>query len=137
MYKQPINKLKRDGTYYKVFDAKAKAYGTTDFDYINEEIACDYIGELFDSVDELADFIKKDRGLAVKVRDFYYKALDKLGCLDEKKKAQLMWRDAYRKAVLNVKEGKVESKGEPRFKLNPTFERAFDNWVENLNRAES
>lgn len=131
-----ISKMKRDGTYYKVFEAKAKAYGTRDAAYINEEIACDYIGETFDNVKELADFIRQDRGLATKVRDFYYKALDKLGLLEEKKKAQLMWRDAYREAVLNVKDGKVESEGksEPRFKINPTFERAFDNWVNNLKR---
>ncbi len=105
-----IDKMKKDGSYYALFEIKALAYGTRDVDYINEEIACDHIGETFDSVDELADFIKKDRGLAVKVRDFYYKALDKLGLVDEKKKAQLMWRDAYRKAVLNKKGGKVESK---------------------------
>ncbi|MBE7032931.1 MAG: hypothetical protein E7406_01740 [Ruminococcaceae bacterium] len=106
-----VDKMKKDGSYYDVFNMKAIAYGTRDAAYINEEIACDHIGETFDSVDELADFIKKDRGLAVRVRDFYYKALDKLGLLDEKKKAQLMWRDAYRKAVLNVKDGKVESTG--------------------------
>jgi len=70
-------------------------------------------------VDELADFIKNDRGLAVRARDFYYKALDKLGRLDEKKKAQLMWRDAYRKAVLNVKDGKVEKTGEVKYSKTP------------------
>ena len=97
-----INKKKKDGSYYRVFKAKAKAYGTDNVATINEEIAADYIGDAFDSVEELADFIKKDRGLAIKVRDIYYKALDKLNLLDEKKKAQLMWRDAYREAVLNV-----------------------------------
>ena len=105
-----VDYLKKNGKYYKLFDAKAKAYGTTDANYINEEIAADFIGETFSSVDELAKFIKKDRGLAETVRDIYYKVLDKLGLVDEKKKAQLMWRDACRKAVLNVKEGKVESK---------------------------
>ena len=111
-----VDYLKRNGTYYKLFDAKAKAYGTTDANYINEEIAADFIGETFSSVDELAKFIKKDRGLAETVRDIYYKVLDKLGLVDEKKKAQLMWRDAYRKAVLNVEKGKVESKGETRYR---------------------
>ncbi len=117
-----INKLKKDGTYYKVFDTKAKAYGTRDASYINEEIACDYIGETFDSVDELADLIRKDRGLAVKVRDFYYKALDKLGLLDEKKKAQAMWAKAYREAMKNsdmeYADGVHESKSGTRVNKN-------------------
>lgn len=114
-----IDQLKKNGTYYKLFEAKSKAYNTDNVAYLNEEIAADYIGETFNSVDELAKFIKENRDLANRVRVVYYKALDKLGLLDEKKKAQLMWRDAYRKAVLNVKEGKVEKSGksEPRFSM--------------------
>ena len=107
-----IDQLKKKGTYYRLFEAKAKAYGTDNVTYLNEEIAADYIGDAFDSVEELANFIKKGRGLATKVRDIYYKVLDKLNLLDEKKKAQLMWADAYRKAVLNTEKGKVESSAE-------------------------
>lgn len=131
-----INRLKIDGRYYAVFKAKAKSYGNNNAAYIDEEIAADYIGELFSDETELADFIRESRRDAVTIRDMYYKILDKFGLLEEKKKAQLMWRDAYREAVLNVKDGKVESEGksEPRFKINPTFERAFDNWVNNLKR---
>ena len=121
-----INKKKKDGSYYGIFKAKEKAYGTDNVATINEEIAADYIGDAFDSVEELADFIKKDRGLAIKVRDAYYKVLDKLNLLDEKKKAQLMWRDAYRKAVLNVKEGKVESKPAEKKSVSGTRESEID-----------
>ncbi len=102
-----INRLKMDGRYYAVFDKKAAAYGNSNENYINEEIAADYIGELFSNEAELADFIRESRRDAVTIRDIWYSILDKLGLLEEKKKAQLMWRDAYREAVLNVKEGKV------------------------------
>lgn len=112
-----VSQMKRNGSYESVFAAKAKAYGTTDANYINEEIAADYIGDLFSDVDSLADFIRESRRDAVTIRDMWYSILDKLGLLGEKKKAQLMWRDAYREAVLNVKDGKVENKGEPRFKI--------------------
>ena len=114
-----VSQMKRNGSYESVFVAKAKAYGTADANYINEEIAADYIGDLFSDVDSLADFIRESRRDAVTIRDMWYSILDKLGLLDEKKKAQLMWRDAYREAVLNVKDGKVENKGksEPRFSI--------------------
>ncbi len=102
-----INRLKIDGRYYAVFETKAKAYGNSNENYINEEIAADYIGELFSNEEELADFIRESRRDAVTIRDMYYKILDKFGLLEEKKKAQLMWRDAYREAVLNVKDGKI------------------------------
>lgn len=105
-----VSQMKRNGSYESVFVAKAKAYGTADANYINEEIAADYIGDLFSDVDSLADFIRESRRDAVTIRDMWYSILDKLGLLSEKKKAQLMWRDAYREAVLNVKDGKVESK---------------------------
>lgn len=112
-----VSQMKRNGSYESVFAAKAKAYGTADANYINEEIAADYIGDLFSDVDSLADCIRESRRDAVTIRDMWYSILDKLGLLGEKKKAQLMWRNAYREAVLNVKDGKVENKGEPRFKI--------------------
>ncbi len=86
---------------------EAAAYDNSNENYINEEIAADYIGELFGNEQELADFIRESRRDAVTIRNMWYGILDRMGLLDEKKKAQLMWRKAYKEAVLNVKDGKV------------------------------
>ena len=129
-----VNQMKRNGSYDSVFETKAKAYSTIDANYINEEIAADYIGDLFSDVDSLADFIRESRRDAVTIRDMWYSILDKLGLLGEKKKAQLMWRDAYREAVLNVKEGKVEKSGE--VKKSFAGVRAQTSDVDSLNNAQ-
>lgn len=128
-----VNRLKIDGRYYAVFEAKAKAYGNSDESYINEEIAADYIGELFENETELAELIKESRRDAITIRDMWYKVLDRLGMLDEKKKAQLMWRDSYREAVLNVKEGQVESKGEPRYSIREEAISEIEKAISNKN----
>ena len=111
-------KLQKDGRYENIFKGKAAAYNNSNADYINEEIAADYIGELFGNEAELAEFIKESRRDAVTIRDIWYGILDKLGLLNEKKKAQLMWRDAYKAAVLNVEKGNVgEFAGEVKFSI--------------------
>lgn len=111
-------KLQKDGRYENIFKGKAAAYNNSNADYINEEIAADYIGELFGNEAELAEFIKDSRRNAVTIRDIWYGILDKLGLLDEKKKAQLMWRNVYKAAVLNVEKGNVGEFGEiPKYAL--------------------
>ena len=107
-YQQYVVKAtKKDGTYNERFKLKAKAYKTTDEAYINEEIAADYIGELFDDVDSLADFIRESRSDAVGVRNFWYNILDRLGIHGEKRKAQALWSKAYKKAMQSIEDGKV------------------------------
>lgn len=96
-----IDKLKTDGRYYDVFERKAAAYRSREDAIIDEEIASDYIGELFENETELAEFIRKDVKEASKVRNLWYNILDKLGLLDEKKKAQRLWASAYREGMSN------------------------------------
>ena len=56
---------------------------------------------MFSDVENFADFIRESRRNAVTVRGIYYKVLDKLGLLDEKKKAQLKAVGLREKPVLN------------------------------------
>ncbi len=109
-----VETLKRekfsDGStkYDTIFEEKRASYGKDkSADYINEEIAADFAGELFRNEAELEAFIRNDKRLALKVRDMWYKILESLGLLDEKKKAQQMWLKAYTAAGKNVEEGKV------------------------------
>ena len=96
-----IDKLKTDGRYYDVFERKAAAYQSREDAIIDEEIAADYIGELFENETELSEFIRKDVKEASRVRNLWYNILDKLGLLDEKKKAQRLWASAYREGMSN------------------------------------
>ncbi|MEE0963105.1 MAG: LPD38 domain-containing protein [Ruminococcus bromii] len=96
-----IDKLKTDGRYYDVYERKSAAYRSREDAIIDEEIASDYIGELFENETELAEFIRKDVKEASKVRNLWYNILDKLGLLDEKKKAQRLWASAYREGMSN------------------------------------
>ncbi len=93
-----IKHLKETGKYDAMYNAKKGAYAENEID---EEIAADYIGELFSDVKELAEFIRESRQTAFSVRNMWYKVLDKLGLSDEKKKAQRMWASAYREAMKN------------------------------------
>ena len=108
-----INKLKNKifdsgrTAYDVLYEETKNAYGKDDADYINEEIAVNYAGELFDNEEMLESFIREDKWLAIKVRDWWYSVLEGLGLLNEKKKAQQMWLRAYTAAAKNVKEGKV------------------------------
>ena len=96
-----IDKLKTDGRYYDVYERKAAVYKDGNETNIDEEIASDYIGELFENETELSEFIRKDVKEASKVRNLWYNILDKLGLLDEKKKAQRLWASAYREGMGN------------------------------------
>lgn len=96
-----ISHLKETGKYEERYNLKKGAYAESEID---EEIASDYIGEMFDDVKELSNFIRKNRRDAFGIRNAYYKVLDKLGLLSEKKKAQAMWAKAYREAMKNVKD---------------------------------
>lgn len=108
-----INKLKKESfgngrTVYDVLYEETKnAYGKDDADFINEEIAVNYAGELFDSEEMLESFIREDKSLALRVRDWWYNVLESMGLLSEKKKAQQLWLKAYAAAAKNVKDGKV------------------------------
>ena len=109
-----IEREKVSGKYYAAYELKKYAYNEEGFtreqltSVIDEEIAADYIGEMFADQKELQAFIEANRSEAVAIRDIYYGILDKLGLLDEKKKAQLLWRKAYREAMQNRD---VESEG--------------------------
>ena len=117
-----INKLKRERfgngrtAYDVLYEETKNAYGKDDADSINEEIAVNYAGELFDSEEMLESFIREDKSLAHKVRDWWYNVLESLGLLSEKKKAQQLWLRAYTAASKNVKEGKVGEFSGEKFK---------------------
>ncbi|MBQ8391371.1 MAG: hypothetical protein IJX50_02350 [Clostridia bacterium] len=108
-----INKLKKESfgngmtAYDILYEETKNAYEKNDTDSINEEIAVNYAGELFNSEEMLESFIREDKSLALKVRDWWYKVLESMGLLSEKKKAQQMWLRAYTAAGENVKKGKV------------------------------
>ncbi len=115
-----INKLKRESfgsgrtAYDVLYEETKNAYGKDDTAYINEEIAVNYAGELFDSEEMLESFIREDKSLALRVRDWWYNVLESMGLLSEKKKAQQLWLRAYTAAAKNVKEGKVGEYNEKR-----------------------
>ncbi|MBQ6944208.1 MAG: hypothetical protein IJN43_07750, partial [Ruminococcus sp.] len=115
-----INKLKRESfdgersTYDVLYEETKNAYRKDDADNIDEEIAVNYAGELFDSEEMLESFIREDKSLALRVRDWWYNVLESMGLLSEKKKAQQMWLRAYTAAAKNVKDGKVGEYNEKR-----------------------
>ncbi len=121
-----IKRLKDTDKYKEKYEAKKEHYEPEE---INEELACDYIGELFESEAELTEFIRTDKSLAVKIRDGFYNALSRMGLFGERKKAQALWLKAYKAAM------KSDAKSEQnKFKINPTFGIAFDNWRGPLKR---
>ncbi len=69
---------------------------------------------MFKDQNELTEFIKANRSESITIRDIYYGILDRLGLLDEKKKAQLLWRRAYREAMQNKDKKSEET---PKFKI--------------------
>ena len=91
-----IKRLEDTGEYKVKYELKKDDYKAAE---INEELACDYIGELFESEAELTEFIRTDKSLAVKVRDFFYNALSRWGLFGERKKAQALWLKAYKTAM--------------------------------------
>ncbi len=117
-----INKLKRENfgngmtAYDVLYEETKNAYGKDDADSVSEEIAVNYAGELFDSEEMLENFIREDKSLALRVRDWWYKVLESMGLLSEKKKAQQLWLKAYTAAAKNVKEGKVGEFSGEKFK---------------------
>ena len=94
--KNTESSTKGKSLYELKYEAKKGVYAENDID---EEIAADYIGEMFTDVNELSKFIRHNRKQAFSVRNVYYAVLDKLGLLDEKKKAQRLWAKAYREAM--------------------------------------
>jgi hypothetical protein len=122
-----ISKLKQSGKYEERYNAKKGAYAA---EAIDEEIAADYIGEMFSDVKELAVFIRNNRSGAVKVRDLWYKILDKFGMLDEKIKAKAMWAKAYKEAMKNsgveYEDGVHQSKSGTRVSENSDSENDSD-----------
>ncbi len=120
-----IEREKANGRYRAAYELKKGPYNKKHYTaeeltaVIDEEIACDYIGDMFSSESELAAFIEANRSTAVTVRDVYYGILDRLGLLDEKKKAQFLWRKAYKEAVLNKdKKGSGEVRTSKKSDLN-------------------
>lgn len=117
-----INKLKNElfdserTAYDVLYEETKNAYRKDDTDSINEEIAVNYAGELFDSEEMLEAFIRENKSLAMKVRDWWYNVLDKMGLLSEKKKAQQLWLRAYTAAGKSVKDGKVGEFSGEKFK---------------------
>lgn len=137
-----INKLKREtfdgkrSKYDIAFEEKSKAYGKDkDADYINEEIASDYVRTLFKNEEELEAFLKKDKWLALKVRDMWYKILEGLGLLSDKKKAQQLWLKAYTAAAKNVADGKVGEYSEEKAKIITMSDRSGRKYVHATQRV--
>ena len=85
--------------------AYEKKEGHYETELIDEEIACDRIGQIFSDVDELAKFIWDNRGFAARIRDWWYDTLVKLKMIQEKRDAKELWARAYRKAMGKAKKG--------------------------------
>lgn len=102
-----IKRLEDTGEYKVKYELKKDDYKAAE---INEELACDYIGDLFESEAELTEFIRTDKSLAVKVRDFFYNALSRWGLFGERKKAQALWLKAYQAAMKNDVKSQINKK---------------------------
>ena len=135
-----VKRLKERGVYDAVYEKIAKIYDTTDVDYIHEEMAADFIGDVLVNENELRELIKTDRSFAEKIRDIWYSILDKLGLTSEKEKAQRLWAKCYRESVNQTEKAVDEFKGE-RYKKKKekghyNFSKSFAEQIEDYEKEK-
>ena len=111
----------KQGTYDVKMRALKNVYGESMSDEnLNEELACDFGEQMFRNEKTLSEFIKKDRTLAEKVKDVWFKVLSAFSDKARLRHAQNLWAKAYKEAT-----GKVEGSGESfdgvKFKVEEGF----------------
>ncbi len=84
------------------YDAIPKEYRDKTDDYIHEEIAAIYIGELFENEWELVDTIYKYRGIGQYIWNLWNRLVSPLGIKGERGRARARWIKAYRRAAKQV-----------------------------------
>ena len=88
---------------YEVFyDANEKAFKNKSDDYIYEEIATIYTGELFENEWDIVDAIYKYRGLGQYIWNLCNMLVSLLGINDDRGQARFRWIKAYRRAKKQV-----------------------------------
>ena len=129
-----IKYWQKQGTYDVKMRALKNVYGESmNTESLHEELACDFGEQMFKNEKTLSEFIKKDRTLAEKVKDVWFKVLSAFSDKARLRHAQNLWAKAYREATGKV-EGSSESFDGVKFKVNPNFQRMFNNWKNNLKR---
>jgi hypothetical protein len=96
----------KQGDYDVKMQALSEAYdGEMSIDELHEELACDFGEEMFKSEAVLTDFIKKDRTLAEKIKDVWFKVLSAFSDKARLRHAQNLWAKCYNNAITEA-EGK-------------------------------
>lgn len=128
-----INDLKKTGRYDGIYSEFTKHYDGMAESEIHEEMAADYAYKMFDSEESLTELIRQDKPLAEKIKDVWFALLEKLGRDVTLKRAKNMWKMCLTEAGKTAERG-GEADGSAKYMLNPNFNRAIDNWNDNLNR---
>lgn len=128
-----INDLKKTGRYDGIYSEFTKHYDGMAESEIHEEMAADYAYKMFDSEESLTELIRQDKPLAEKIKDVWFALLEKLGRDVTLKRAKNMWKMCLTEAGKTAEKG-GEADGSAKYMLNPNFNRAIDNWNDNLNR---
>lgn len=128
-----INDLKKTGRYDGIYSEFTKHYDGMAESEIHEEMAADYAYKMFDSEESLTELIRQDKPLAEKIKDVWFALLEKLGRNVTLKRAKNMWKMCLTEAGKTAERG-GEADGSAKYMLNPNFNRAIDNWNDNLNR---
>ena len=103
----------KQGDYDVKMQALSEAYGgEMSIDELHEELACDFGEEMFKSEAVLTDFIKKDRTLAEKIKDVWFKVLSAFSDKARLRHAQNLWAKCYNNAVEKAENGENSFVGE-------------------------
>lgn len=127
-----INDLKKTGRYDGIYSEFTKHYDGMAESEIHEEMAADYAYKMFDSEESLTELIRQDKPLAEKIKDVWFALLEKLGRDVTLKRAKNMWKMCLTEAGKTAEKGGNQSG--TKYMLNPNFNKAVDNWNDNLER---
>lgn len=127
-----INDLKKTGRYDGIYSEFTKHYDGMAESEIHEEMAADYAYKMFDSEESLTELIRQDKPLAEKIKDVWFALLEKLGRDVTLKRAKNMWKMCLTEAGKTAERGGNQSG--TKYMLNPNFNKAVDNWNDNLER---
>lgn len=127
-----INDLKKTGKYDGIYSEFTKHYDGMAESEIHEEMAADYAYKMFDSEESLTELIRQDKPLAEKIKDVWFALLEKLGRDVTLKRAKNMWKMCLTEAGKTAERGGNQSG--TKYMLNPNFNKAVDNWNDNLER---
>lgn len=106
-YQELVIKTMKDRTqlvtkkskYEFFYDAIPKVYRDKSVDYIHEEIAAIYVGELFENEWELVDTIYKYRGIDQYIWNLWNMIVSQIGINGVQAQARARWIKAYRRAT--------------------------------------